>query len=123
MIRAAERTIHGNVAQSSGAVVLNVSIRRIEQTDKNGDSTGVDQLLPVLVCVQYQPDDIYVWKEPCLPEWVMFNRAPVAFRWTLTSFDRARRVSGTRAPDFAILVLLSSEIKFRHGVISLTRDR
>jgi hypothetical protein len=40
----------------------------------------------------------------------MFNRAPVAFRCTRISFDRARRVSGTRAPDLAILVLLSSVV-------------
>jgi hypothetical protein len=38
----------------------------------------------------------------------MFNRAPVAFRCTRMSLDLARRVSGTRAPDFAIFVLLSS---------------
>lgn len=38
----------------------------------------------------------------------MLRSAPVAFRCTRMSLDRARRVSGTRAPDFAILVLLSS---------------
>jgi len=41
-------------------------------------------------------------------ECVMFNSAPVALRWTRMSLDRARRVRGTRAPDLAILVLLSS---------------
>jgi hypothetical protein len=32
----------------------------------------------------------------------------VALRWTRMSLLRARRESGTRAPDFAIFVLLSS---------------
>ena len=43
-----------------------------------------------------------------VPEWVIFNKAPVAFLCTLMSLDRARRVSGTRAPDLAILDLFSS---------------
>lgn len=38
----------------------------------------------------------------------MFRSAPVALRWTRMSFERANRVRGTRAPDLAILVLLSS---------------
>jgi hypothetical protein len=38
-----------NVAKSRCAVVLNVRVRRVEQADKNGDGTGVDKLLPVLV--------------------------------------------------------------------------
>ena len=43
-----------------------------------------------------------------LPECVMFNRAPVAFLCTLMSLDLASFVSGVRAPDLAILALLSS---------------
>src|SRR5438552_3924979 len=39
----------------------------------------------------------------------MFSKAPVALRCTRMSFERASRVRGTRAPDFAIFVLLSSE--------------
>ena len=38
----------------------------------------------------------------------MLSRAPVAFLWTRMSFDFARRVRGCRAPDRAILALLSS---------------
>lgn len=38
----------------------------------------------------------------------MLSNAPVAFRCTRISFDRASRVRGTKAPDFAIFVLLSS---------------
>lgn len=43
-----------------------------------------------------------------LPEWVMFKRAPVAFRCTLISLDFANLVKGPKAPDLAILALLSS---------------
>ncbi len=42
-------------------------------------------------------------------ECVMLRSAPVAFRCTRMSFERASLVSGTSAPDFAIFVLLSSE--------------
>ena len=38
----------------------------------------------------------------------MFNKAPVAFRCTLMSFDLASLVSGPKAPDRAIFALLSS---------------
>lgn len=38
----------------------------------------------------------------------MLRSAPVAFRCTRISLERARRVRGTRAPDLAIFVLLSS---------------
>src|ERR1700712_4464531 len=38
----------------------------------------------------------------------MFRRAPVAFLWTLISFDFAKRVRGPNAPDLAIFALLSS---------------
>jgi len=41
----------------------------------------------------------------------MLRSAPVALRWTRMSFERASRVNGTNAPDLAILVLLSSELK------------
>lgn len=43
-------TVNGNVAESRGAVVLNVDIRGVEQLNKNGDSTRVDKLLSVVVC-------------------------------------------------------------------------
>lgn len=43
-----------------------------------------------------------------IPECVMFNKAPVAFLCTRMSLDLARRVSGAKAPDRAILALLSS---------------
>jgi hypothetical protein len=42
------------------------------------------------------------------PEWVILSSAPVAFRCPRISLDRASRVRGTRAPDLAIFVLLSS---------------
>ena len=42
------------------------------------------------------------------PECVIFNKAPVAFRCTLMSFDLANFVSGVSAPDLAILALFSS---------------
>jgi hypothetical protein len=38
----------------------------------------------------------------------MLSSAPVAFLCTLMSFERARRVRGTKAPDLAILFLFSS---------------
>lgn len=38
----------------------------------------------------------------------MLSSAPVAFRCTLMSFDFASLVSGSSAPDVAILALLSS---------------
>jgi len=44
------------------------------------------------------------------PECVILSKAPVAFLWTRISFERASRVRGTKAPDFAIFVLLSSEM-------------
>jgi hypothetical protein len=43
-----------------------------------------------------------------VPEWVIFNNAPVALRCTRMSFDFASLVSGTSAPDLAIFVLFSS---------------
>ena len=63
------------------------------------------------------------------PEWVILSSAPVALRWTRMSLERASRVRGTRAPDFAILVLLSSEARTNpiqktghggNGVLELT---
>jgi len=45
-----EPTINGNVADSSGAVVLNIGVRRVEQRNQDWDCASVDQLLPVLVC-------------------------------------------------------------------------
>lgn len=41
----------------------------------------------------------------------MFKRAPVAFRWTRISLDRANRVKGPNAVDRAILFLFSSGIR------------
>jgi hypothetical protein len=38
----------------------------------------------------------------------MLRSAPVAFLWTRMSLDFANRVNGCRAPDLAILALLSS---------------
>ena len=43
-----------------------------------------------------------------IPECVMLSNAPVAFLWTLISFDLANLVKGPRAPDLAIFALLSS---------------
>lgn len=47
------------------------------------------------------------------PEWVILSSAPVAFRCTRMSLDRASRVRGTSAPDLAIFVLLSSTKEFQ----------
>jgi hypothetical protein len=38
-----------DVTESRCAVVLNVRVRRVEQADENGDGTGINKLLPVLV--------------------------------------------------------------------------
>ena len=43
-----------------------------------------------------------------IPECVMFSSAPVAFLCTRMSLDLAKRVRGCRAPERAILALLSS---------------
>lgn len=43
-----------------------------------------------------------------VPECVMFSSAPVALRCTRMSLDLASEVSGCRAPERAILDLLSS---------------
>ena len=51
---------------------------------------------------------VMVEREEKVPECVMLRRAPVAFRCTRISFERAKRVRGTSAPDLAIFVLLSS---------------
>ena len=57
------------------------------------------------------------------PEWVIFSSAPVALRCTRMSLDRASRVRGTRAPDLAILVLLSSETYEIWSVITQLKSR
>ena len=49
------------------------------------------------------------------PECVILSKAPVAFLWTRISFERASRVRGTKAPDFAIFVLLSSGMMLDTG--------
>jgi hypothetical protein len=43
------RTIDGNVAQGRRAVVLHVCIGRVEQPDKHGDGTRINQLLSVFI--------------------------------------------------------------------------
>jgi hypothetical protein len=43
------RAVDRDVAESRGAVVLHVGVRRVQEADKDGDGTSVDQLLPVLV--------------------------------------------------------------------------
>ena len=48
----------------------------------------------------------------------MLSKAPVALRWTRISFERASRVRGIRAPDLAILVLLSSAYQISGRSIS-----
>lgn len=42
-------TIDGDVAECSGAVVLDIGIGRIKERDKDWDGTSADQLLPVLI--------------------------------------------------------------------------
>jgi hypothetical protein len=44
-----ERTIDGDVAESGGAIVLNVGILRVEQVDEDGDGSSCHELLSVLV--------------------------------------------------------------------------
>ena len=53
-------------------------------------------------------------RNPSLPECVIFKSAPVALRCTRISLERASRVKGTKAPDLAILVLLSSNKFISH---------
>jgi hypothetical protein len=47
--RRKRRTIDGDVAESSGAVVLNVGVLRVEEIDEDGDGTSRDELLSVFV--------------------------------------------------------------------------
>ena len=42
-------TINGNVAQGSGAVVLNVRIWRVQEADQDRDRSGVNELLTILI--------------------------------------------------------------------------
>lgn len=99
--------VDGNVAEGGGAVVLNIDIGRREQLDEYGDCAGVYQLLSVVVWYRVSIEQELVRKAG-IPECVMLSSAPVAFLWTRMSFDFARRVRGWRAPDRAILALLSS---------------
>ena len=43
-------TIDGDVAESGGAVVLNVGILRVEKSNENRDGSSGDELLSILVC-------------------------------------------------------------------------
>lgn len=103
-------TIHSNVTESGSAVILDVGIRRIQEAHKHWDGTSVHELLAVLVYQSSISNLNNDYSRRFSPEWVIFNKAPVAFRCTRISFERASRVRGTKAPDLAILVLLSSEI-------------
>lgn len=42
--------VDGNIAQRSCAIVLDVNIGRGEEMNENGNSTGVDKLLSVIIC-------------------------------------------------------------------------
>ena len=46
-------TIHSDVAERSRAVILHVCVWRVEQADKDGDGSGINELLPVLVRVRH----------------------------------------------------------------------
>ena len=107
------RTINGDIAQGRRAVVLHVRVGRVEQPNKHRDGTRINQLLSVFIwkmaheSVRHDLKGVIeILNEP---EWVILRSAPVAFRWTRISLDRASRVRGTRAPDLAIFVLLSSK--------------
>ena len=43
------RTINRDIAQCCGAVILDIRIRRVQQTDQNRNSAGVDELLTILI--------------------------------------------------------------------------
>lgn len=85
-----------------------VGIGGRKELDKDGDSASVDELLPVVVWRDKSDIAFNVRASHGIPEWVMFSRAPVAFRCTRISFDLAKRVRGAKAPDLAIFALLSS---------------
>lgn len=104
-----ELAIDSNIAQGSGAIILHIRVRRVQETDEHWDGPSVHELLSVLIWTSRQYPCSWVACTNNLPEWVIFSKAPVAFRCTRMSFDRARRVSGTSAPDLAIFVLLSSK--------------
>ena len=42
-------TIHSDVAESSGAIVLHIGVGRVKQADEHRNGTCVDQLLPVFI--------------------------------------------------------------------------
>ena len=118
-------TIDSDITQRSRAIVLHVGVSRIEQADKDGDGARIDQLLSVFIWnMEYEFPSMAFRREGGeigilnAPEWVILSSAPVAFRCTRISLDRASRVRGTRAPDLAIFVLLSSTKEFQlpaHG--------
>ena len=104
------RTVDSNVAKRRCAVVLHVSVGRVEKADEDRDGASVDELLPVLVCeanIVNPAGQMNICN--IVPECVMLRRAPVALRCTRISLERASRVRGTSAPDLAIFVLLSSK--------------
>jgi len=43
------QTIDSDIAQSRGAIVLHVCVGRVEQADKHGNGTRINQLLPVFI--------------------------------------------------------------------------
>lgn len=43
--------VDGDIAQRSCAIVLDVDIGRRKKMNKNGNGTGVDELLSVVICV------------------------------------------------------------------------
>ena len=102
-------TIYSDVTQRGCAVVLHVGIWGVKQANQYRNCTRIHELLPVLIYIDHYYGKIGNNDLICaVPEWVIFSNAPVALRCTRMSFERASRVSGTRAPDFAIFVLLSS---------------
>ena len=42
-------TVDCNVAQSGRAIVLHIGILRVQETNKNRDSSCINELLPVLI--------------------------------------------------------------------------
>lgn len=87
---------------------MDVGIGGGKELDKHRDGASVDELLPVIVWKDKSDMAFIVCARHGIPEWVMFSRAPVAFRCTRISFDLAKRVRGAKAPDLAIFALLSS---------------
>jgi len=47
-------TIHSDVTQGSGAVILHIGVRRVEKSDQDGDGASIHELLSVLICTRMQ---------------------------------------------------------------------